>query len=276
MRAVSPLLGGQVIALDGKQLRRSHERSCAQAVLYMVGAWATAHRLVLGQRKVAAKSHEITAIPELRPALDVGGCLVTIDASGCQTAIARPISEQHADYLLARKASQGQLYDDVVLLFADLVASDYRGYAYDHAIVLSKGHGRLERREARPISAPKVLAGWRHAADFAHLTTVMLVRLEARLGTDVASEWRYSSASRQTSAAHVLRHKRSHWRIANSLQGVLDIAFRADDARLCKGHGAQNSPSCGRLPSICSNRRPPASLAPPTNALRPPGIPSIC
>jgi len=206
----------------------------------MVSVWATANRLVLGQRKVAAKSNEITAIPELLQALDLCGCLVTIDAIGCQTAIARTIIDQHADYLLALKANQGQLYDDVVLLFADLVASDYRAYAYDHAVLYDKGHGRLERREAWTISDPKVLAGLRHAADFANLTTVMMVRRERRIGTKVSVEWRYYIASCQLRAAQLLRHKRSHWGIENSLHWVLDIAFREDEARLRKGHGAQN------------------------------------
>ncbi len=113
----------------------------------MVSAWATANRLVLGQRKVAAESNEITAIPELLQALDLRGCLVTIDAIGCQTAIARTIIEQHADYLLALIGLQGQQIVGV-LLFDDLVASHYRAYAYDHATMINKGHGRLERREA--------------------------------------------------------------------------------------------------------------------------------
>jgi predicted transposase YbfD/YdcC len=107
-------------------------------------------------------------------------------------------------------------------------------------MMFNKGRGRLERREAWTISAPKLLAGLRHAADFAHLTTVMMVRLERRLGTDVSVEWRYYIASRKTSAAQLLRHKRSHWRIENSLHWVLDIAFREDESRLRKGHGAQN------------------------------------
>lgn len=240
MCAVSPLLGGQVVALDGKQLRRSHDRGAGQAAIYMVSAWATANRLVLGQRKVAEKSNEITAIPELLQTLDLRGCLVTIDAIGCQTAIAQTIIDQQADYLLALKANQGQLYDDVVLLFADLVASDYRAYAYDHASMFDKGHGRLERREAWTISDPKVLAGLRHATDFVGLTTVMMVRLERHVGPEVSVEWRYYIASRKTAAAQLLRHKRHHWRIENSLHWVLDIAFREDEARLRKGHGAQN------------------------------------
>ena len=123
IRATSPLIGGQVIAIDGKQLRRSHDKGLAAVRFTMVSAWATAIALVLGQRKVADKSNEITAITELLRALRLtGNSLVTIDAIGCQTAIAQLIVDQGADYVLALKANQGQLYDDVALLFADLAA----------------------------------------------------------------------------------------------------------------------------------------------------------
>jgi len=240
IRATSPLIGGQVIAIDGKQLRRSHDKGLGRSAIYMVSAWATANHLVLGQRKVADKSNEITAIPELLRALDLTGCLVTIDAIGCQTAIAQLIVDQGADYVLALKANQGQLYDDVALLFADLAADQYRPYAYDYAKTWNKGHGRIERREAWTISDPQVLAHLRHANQFARLTTVMLVRHERRCGAAVSVELRYYIASCATSAAHLLRSKRRHWRIENSLHWILDIAFREDESRLRKDHGAQN------------------------------------
>ena len=140
IRATSPLLKGQVIAIDGKQLRRSHDKGLGRSAIYMVSAWATANHLVLGHRKVAEKSNEITAIPELLRALDLAGCLVTIDAIGCQTAIAQLIVDQNADYLLALKANQGQLHDDVALLFADLTASQYQAYTHDYAKMSGKGH----------------------------------------------------------------------------------------------------------------------------------------
>ena len=240
IRATSPLIGGQVIAIDGKQLRRSHDKGLGRSAIYMVSAWATANHLVLGQRKVADKSNEITAIPELLRALDLTGCLVTIDAIGCQTAIAQLIVDQGADYVLALKANQGQLYDDVALLFADLAADQYRPYAYDYAKTWNKGHGRIERREAWTISDPQVLAHLRHANQFARLTTVMLVRHERRCSDAVSVELRYYIASCATSAAHLLRSKRRHWRIENSLHWILDIAFREDESRLRKDHGAQN------------------------------------
>jgi predicted transposase YbfD/YdcC len=240
MRAVSPLLSSQVIAIDGKQLRRSHDRGAGQAAIYMVSAWATANRVVLGQRKVAAKSNEITAIPELLHALDLHGCLVTIDAMGCHPTIAQTIVDQEADYLLALKDNQGQLFADVVLLFDDLAASHGHAYRHDHALMINKGHGRLERREAWTISEPKVLAALRHVTSFPKLTTVMCVRLERRIGIERSVEWRYYITSCHTSAAQLLRHKRNHWRIENSLHWVLDIAFREDESRLRKDHGAQN------------------------------------
>jgi predicted transposase YbfD/YdcC len=240
IRATSPLIGGQVIALDGKQLRRSHDKGLGRNAIYMVSAWATANHLVLGQRKVAEKSNEITAIPELLQALDLTGCLVTLDAIGCQTAIAQLIVDRGADYVLALKANQGQLYDDVVLLFADLAASQYQAYTYDYAKTWNKGHGRIELREAWTISDPKVLKHLRHANEFARLTTVMMVRHERRCGAEISVETRYYISSTQTSAAHLLRSKRRHWRIENSLHWILDIAFREDESRVRKGHGAQN------------------------------------
>ncbi len=217
IRATSPLIQGQVIAIDGKQLRRSHDKGLGRSAIYMVSAWATANHLVLGQRKVAEKSNEITAIPELLRALDLAGCLVTIDAIGCQTAIAQLIVDQNADYLLALKANQGQLYDDVALLFADLTASQNQAYAHNYAKMSGKGHGRIEIRQAWTISDPQVLTHLRHANQFAHLTTVMMVRLERRCAADVSVETRYYISSSHTSAARLLRSKRQHWRIENSL-----------------------------------------------------------
>lgn len=121
-------IGGQVIAIDGKVLRRSHDHGIGQAAIDMVSAWAVANRLVLGQVKVAEKSNEITAIPHLLEALEISGCIVTIDAMGCQTEIAQTIVAHDADYVLALKDNQGQLYEDVQLLFNDLETSQYQTY----------------------------------------------------------------------------------------------------------------------------------------------------
>ena len=120
MNAISKTASGEIIALDGKQLRRSHDKSDDKAAIHMVSAWATTNRLVLGQVKVNEKSNEITAIPELLRRLDISGCLITIDAMGCQVNIAELIIEQGGDYLFSLKGNQSNLHEDVVLLFEDL------------------------------------------------------------------------------------------------------------------------------------------------------------
>jgi predicted transposase YbfD/YdcC len=155
MSAVSEVIGGQVIAIDGKVLRRSHDKGIGKAAIDMVSAWATANRLVLGQVKVDEKSNEITAIPQLLEVLEVAGCIVTIDAMGCQTEIAAKIIEREAEYVLSLKENQGQLYEDVERLFVDLEDSQYKAYAFDYEKTVNKDHGRIEIRECWTISDPK-------------------------------------------------------------------------------------------------------------------------
>ena len=145
--AASELISGQVIAIDGKVLRRSHDRGIGKAAIDMVSAWATKNHLVLGQVKVDEKSNEITAIPQLLKALNISGCIITIDAMGCQTEIAAEIINQGADYVLALKGNQGNLSEDVELLFDDLEEGDYKYYTYDYHKTINKGHGRIEIRE---------------------------------------------------------------------------------------------------------------------------------
>ena len=137
--AVSQRIGGQVIAIDGKVLRRSHDHGIGQAAIDMVSAWAVANRLVLGQVKVTEKSNELTAIPRLLEALEISGWIVTIDAMGCQTDIAQAMSDRDADYVLALKDNQGQLYEDVQLLFNDLEHRRFRAPAFDHVKTVEKG-----------------------------------------------------------------------------------------------------------------------------------------
>ena len=252
IRATSPLIKGQVIAIDGKQLRRSHDKGLGRSAIYMVSAWATANHLVLGQRKVAEKSNEITAIPELLRALDLAGCLVTIDAIGCQTAIAQLIIEQNADYLLALKANQGQLYDDVAFLFADLTASQYQAYPHDHANMRSKGHGRLESRQAWTISDPQVIRHLRHANQFAHLTTVMMVRLERRCGADVSVETRYYISSTPYQRCPAAAQQTAA--LAHRELPTLDPGYRAFgrmNHACARIMAPKTSPSCATSPSIC-------------------------
>ena len=237
--AVSQRIGGQVIAIDGKVLRRSHDHGIGQAAIDMVSAWAVANRLVLGQVKVTEKSNELTAIPRLLEALEISGWIVTIDAMGCQTDIAQAISDRDADYVLALKDNQGQLYEDVQLLFNDLEHSQYRASAFDHVKTVEKGHGRIEIRECWTISDPTVLCHLRAYEKWANLQTVSRIRAQRWIGDEKSSEDRYPIAS-LTGASCILKAVRSHWGIENELHWTLDIAFDEDRCRVRKEHGPEN------------------------------------
>jgi len=239
IRAVSEVIGGQVIAIDGKVLRRSHERGNGKAAIDMVSAWATANRLVLGQVKVDDKSNEIAAIPQLLQALEVAGCIVTIDAMGCQTEIAEMIIDKEADYVLALKDNQGRLFEDVQLLFADLEKSQYKAYAFDYDKTVNKNHGRIEIRECWSISNPQVLRHLRGFENWKNLLTVSRIRAQRRIGEESSSEDRYHIAS-IIGAKRVLWAVRSHWGIENQLHWTLDIAFDEDRCRIRKDNGPEN------------------------------------
>jgi len=239
IRAVSEVIGGQVIAIDGKVLRRSHERGNGKAAIDMVSAWATANRLVLGQVKVDDKSNEIAAIPQLLQALEVAGCIVTIDAMGCQTEIAEMIIDKEADYVLALKDNQGRLFEDVQLLFADLEKSQYKAYAFDYDKTVNKNHGRIEIRECWTISNPQVLRHLRGFENWKNLLTVSRIRAQRRIGEESSSEDRYHIAS-IIGAKRVLWAVRSHWGIENQLHWTLDIAFDEDRCRIRKDNGPEN------------------------------------
>lgn len=231
---------GQVIAIDGKSLRRSHDRGLGRGAIDMVSAWAAENHLVLGQVKVDDKSNEITAIPELLRVLEVSGCIVTIDALGCQKEIAAAIIDQEADYVLALKENHGRLYEDLVKLFDDLQASAFKAYPSSQAQTVNKNHGRLETRTCWVIADQSVLMQLRDAPEWKGLQAVVKVHARRQVGEEVSEKDRYFIASLATQAAKMLRVVRSHWSIENELHWVLDIAFREDESRLRKDHGPEN------------------------------------
>jgi len=238
--AASELTNGQVIAIDGKTLRRSHDKILGKGAIVMVSAWATANHLVLGQVKVDDKSNEITAVPELLRALDISGCIITTDAMGCQKEIASLIVAGKGDYVLALKDNHPLLSEDVQLLFEDLEDSRFKAYDYDVAQTVEKGHGRLETRQCWTISDPAVLRGLRGTQDWEGLRCVAKVRARRTVGDKTTVEDRYYLSSLDGRAQQLLMATRTHWGIENSLHWVLDIAFREDESRVRKGHGAQN------------------------------------
>ncbi len=206
----SELIGGQVIAMDGKVLRRSRDRGIGKGAIDMVSAWACANHLVLGQVKVDEKSNEITAIPQLLKALEISGCIITIDAMGCQTEIAKTIVEEQADYVLALKDNQGNLFEDTQKLFEDLESSQYQAYSYDYEKTVNKGHGRIEIRECWTISDPQILCHLRGFQNWEKLMTVSRIRSQRWIGDEKTCEDRFHIAS-IVGAKRVLAAARSHW-----------------------------------------------------------------
>jgi predicted transposase YbfD/YdcC len=243
VRAVVPGAAGQVVALDGKTLRRSHDRANGKAALHMVSAWASGSGLVLGQLAVEDKSNEITAIPALLRLLDLAGATVTIDAMGCQTAIAAEIVAQGADYALALKDNHPTLHAEVAEEFAAARANGFADFApadHDHWATVEKDHGRVETRRYWTIREPETIAHLDRAAAWAGLRAIGLVERERRAGEALTVETRYYLLSGGGDAAAFGHAVRSHWGIENRVHWVLDVAFREDESRVRVGDGAAN------------------------------------
>jgi predicted transposase YbfD/YdcC len=229
----------EIIAVDGKTVRRSHDRGKGREPLHLVSAWASRQRLVLGQEATDAKSNEITAIPLLLERLDLTGALVTIDAMGTQNAIAETIVRRGGEYLLALKGNRPALQADVVGLFADpppgMVAAPFETTDADH--------GRLEQR--RHSVCHDVAWLWsdrRYAGEprFPHLAMVGMVETRVERGGRIQHERRYYLCSATLDAKTFAAAVRAHWHIENRLHWVLDVVFHDDLARLRTGNGPQN------------------------------------
>ena len=225
-QAVADLLPGEVVAIDGKTVRRSHDKRAGKQAIHLVSAWAAANTLTLGQVKTDQKSNEITAIPRLLELLELNGCIVTIDAMGCQKEIAQGILDRGADYLLAVKENQGRLYQDVRDLFGGAEELGWDGVPYDYATTLNKGHGRIERRECWAISDPACLGYPSTGGDWPGLRSVVKVVGRRDTDTGITVQPRYYISSLDVSAERLLEAVRAHWSIENSLHWSLDVTFR--------------------------------------------------
>ncbi len=243
VRAVAPGTAGQVVPIDGKALRGARGGESGQATLHMVSAWASASRLVLGQVAVAEKSNEIVAIPALLRLPDLAGATVTIDAMGCQTAIAAEIVARGADYVLALKDNHPTLHEEVRATFAQ---ERQDGFAlvppgtHDYLRTVEKGHGRLEIRQHWTLHDPEILAHLDPAGAWARLQAVGLVERERRVGDRVAVERHHYLLSAPLSAVAFAAAVRSHWGIENQVHWILDVAFNEDACRARAGHAARN------------------------------------
>jgi predicted transposase YbfD/YdcC len=243
VQAVVGELPPQVVAVDGKTSRGSGRRARGEHPLHLLSAWATVSGLVLGQEATDVKSNEITALPRLLRLLALEGCVVTIDAMGCQSAIAAQIVEQGADYVLALKANQPTLHATVVGAFADAQQPGAAGWVpavQDQAQTWDKGHGRLERRRYTVLSDPDLLACLDPAHAWPGLRSVVQVEAERRHGEQRSNETRYYLASLPPDAALLGQVIRAHWQVENCLHWVLDVQFREDAARVRVGHEARN------------------------------------
>ena len=237
VKAVNELTRG-LVSVDGKTLKRSHDKLLGKGAIHMVSAWSSANGVVLGQVKTDDHSNEITAIPELLALLELSGCIVSIDAMGCQKAIAATIVDKGADYVLAVKQNQKHLYEDVKDLFFG--AFELGGVEYDTYETVEKGHGRIEIRQCWVISDPQDLSYISVLSEWKSLSCVALVRGERRIGDSVSVENRYYISSLKGDARQLLSAIRGHWGIENSLHWVLDIAFREDDSRVRKDNAPEN------------------------------------
>ncbi|MCQ3980331.1 MAG: ISAs1 family transposase [Anaerolineae bacterium] len=238
--AISHLTAGEVVAVDGKTLCGSVDRSNDRKAIHLVSAWASQNHLVLGQVKVDDKSNEITAIPELLRLLTLPGCIVTIDAMGCQTEIAAQIVAQGADYVLALKENQGHLYREVARLFKDALTEPRRGIPFETAHTIEKGHGRIEKRQVWTISHPDYLKYLDPTGRWTGLESVVRVDSQRQFNHHHSQESRYYISSLAGEPTVLNTVVRTHWTIENQLHWVLDVAFREDDSRVRRGYAPEN------------------------------------
>jgi predicted transposase YbfD/YdcC len=239
LRRVEPEIAGpEVVAIDGKTSRRTHDRARDRGPLHLVSAWASAQRLVLGQQACAAKSNEITAIPQLLDRLALTGALVTIDAMGCQTKIAQKILDRGGDYLLAVKDNQPSLHDEVARYFSDTDPT-----TLDSVRTTDGDHGRIEVRNhvvSTDVDWMDTDRRFPGEPRFPGLKSIAMVTTEVERNGKISIETRYFLCSMLITAAFFARAVRSHWHIENRLHWVLDVVFHEDLSRLRSKEGPRN------------------------------------
>lgn len=238
MRGVSKVTDGQVVAIDGKTLRHSFDTAAKKSAIHMVSAWATRNQVVLGQVKTDEKSNEITAIPKLLEMLFLEGCIVTIDAMGCQREIVERIVEKGADYVISLKGNQGTLHEEVKALFTEAREERFETVRHSYVETLDDEHGRIEKRRCwvtGQLDAIKEKEKW------PSLTSIGMVEAERTIGGVKSCETRYFISSLPGDDAEKFAGAiRSHWAIENNLHWVLDVAFREDESRVRKDNAPEN------------------------------------
>ena len=223
----------EVIAVDGKSARGSRDRKHARKALHMVSAWASTNRLVLAQEATEEKSNEITAIPKLLELLELKGCIVTIDAMGCQHAIAEQIIAQGGDYVLGLKGNQSTLQESAEDFFEVAIDGDFAGVEYDYTEEVDKDHGRLEVRRYWVTEDLRTLPG---TPLWEGLRSIGMVERHCLIGETQTVERRYFINSIGAEAKRFAHAVRDHWGVENSLHWRLDVVFGEDASRIRKGN----------------------------------------
>lgn len=237
-QSVTKLTAGEVVSIDGKALRGSRDQG-KKSIVHMVSAWAGINNIVLGQQKVDSKSNEITAIPPLLAVLVLKGCIVTIDAMGCQKDIASAIVAKEADYILAVKGNQGELHQHLQESFRFIQPSSV-------AQEIDLGHGRIEKRVCSVIHDLSMIE---QKDQWIKLHSLIKIDAERQIKStgETQKETRYYISSLQSDAQQLNRCVRSHWKIENSLHWVLDVAFHEDQSRKRAGKAAENFSVINRI-----------------------------
>lgn len=237
MTQLHKITNGQVIAIDGKTLRRSYDHATGKAAIHMVSAWATANHITLGQTVVDEKSNEITAIPKLLQIIEVSGGLVTIDAMGCQTEIAAKIIAEGADYCLAVKGNQPKLHEGIKAYFLDHLEDDFARIDVTEHHTHETAHGRIDDRSYYTCTVPDDFPDRSRWQDLKAIG-MSINNTSRRKGDDIAV--RYYIISKLLPGEEFAGAVREHWGIENSCHWQLDVAFSEDQCRVRKGHGDQN------------------------------------
>lgn len=231
------------ICIDGKTLRKSFERGKSHSAIHMVNAWSTGASLSLGQLKSEGKSNEIKTIPKLLELLDIEGCIVSIDAMGCQREIANKILEKKADYLLGLKGNHPYLEERVKEKFESTSNRGPKDFSIEEHVEENRGHGRIEKRSCRVITPKKdKILGINPLEKWPELNSIIEVksqRVTIKTG-EVSEELRYYISSSKTGAKDFCSSIRGHWEVENKLHWVLDVVFKEDDCRSRAGYSAEN------------------------------------
>jgi len=236
IKSVVEATDGEIISIDGKTHRRSHDKKSKKKALHMVSAWANKNNLVIGQVKTREKSNEITAIPELLKVLELKGCIVTIDAMGCQEKIVEDIVDNDGGYPIAVKGNQGHLYDSIIDFFDTAECSAFKNINVQYKETVGKGHGRIEIRRywiSDNLESIYDTKKWKG------LTAIGMVESERHEGDKSSIERRYFILS-FFEIALFANAVRSHWGIENKLHWVLDMTFREDESRIRRGNATHN------------------------------------